>query len=362
MKERNSIVVATILGLSMVVGAQTGVRYPLDSADGLRLHNVTAEPATLNGKKGLRVTASEAVRRRLQAMTPEERQRPGSGSVDEQLAVVDGVQFGNGDHRGRDRRAPSPPGFEGARGFVGIAFRVQQDLRTYDAFYLRPTNGRADDQVRRNHSVQYISHPEWTWFRLRTETTGEVRVLRRPRAGEWTKVRIEVRGAKARLYVHDQAQPTLIVNDVKTGPKRARGDRAVARRQHGGPLPQPDRDSRDSRDTAAVSAPVGLRRRGLLPEHLLDLPDLLLHRAGDGFRLPLARQVRIVGGSPGGASSRPRGRDQRHPSPSVLMRLLPRSESTPALRGRDAAAGAGPPAATSRRAALRADATWPPIR
>jgi hypothetical protein len=42
-----------------------------------------------------------------------------------------------------------------ARGFAGIAFRVQPDLRTYDAFYLRPTNGRADDQVRRNHAAQY---------------------------------------------------------------------------------------------------------------------------------------------------------------------------------------------------------------
>ena len=35
--------------------------------------------------------------------------------------------------------------------------------------------------------------------------------------GEWTKVKIEVRGDRARLYVHDQEQPTLVVNDLKTG-------------------------------------------------------------------------------------------------------------------------------------------------
>jgi hypothetical protein len=35
--------------------------------------------------------------------------------------------------------------------------------------------------------------------------------------GAWTKVKIEVRGDKARLYVHDQAQPTLVINDVKSG-------------------------------------------------------------------------------------------------------------------------------------------------
>jgi hypothetical protein len=30
-------------------------------------------------------------------------------------------------------------------------------------------------------------------------------------------VRIEVRGTQARLFVHGQAQPTLVVNDLKTG-------------------------------------------------------------------------------------------------------------------------------------------------
>jgi hypothetical protein len=30
-------------------------------------------------------------------------------------------------------------------------------------------------------------------------------------------VKIDVRGSVARLFVHDNPQPTLIVNDVKTG-------------------------------------------------------------------------------------------------------------------------------------------------
>ena len=33
----------------------------------------------------------------------------------------------------------------------------------------------------------------------------------------WTAIRIEVRGDHARLFVHGQQQPTLIVNDVKSG-------------------------------------------------------------------------------------------------------------------------------------------------
>jgi hypothetical protein len=113
--------------------------------------------------------------------------------------------------------APAPGAFEGARGFVGIAFRLQPDKKTYDAFYLRPTNGRADDQERRNHATQYISHPDWTWSRLRKETPGRYESYVDLVPGAWTKVRIEVRGDKARLYVHDNEQPALIVSDVKSG-------------------------------------------------------------------------------------------------------------------------------------------------
>src|ERR1041385_5730572 len=113
--------------------------------------------------------------------------------------------------------------FRRPRGFVGIAFRLQTDRdpngpQTYDAFYLRPTNGRAEDQERRNHSVQYISHPAWTWSRLRRETPSRYEAYVDLLPDTWTKIRIDVRGAQARLYVNDRLQPVLIVNDVKSGP------------------------------------------------------------------------------------------------------------------------------------------------
>jgi hypothetical protein len=135
----------------------------------------------------------------------------------EQLALVEGATFGDGTIEVELAGVPDTALFKDARGFVGIAFRVQSDMKTYDAFYLRPTNGRAEDQLRRNHSAQYISHPAWTWSRLRTETPGlyESYVDLVPNA--WTKVRIDVHGRQAMLYVHDQPQPTLVVNDLKTG-------------------------------------------------------------------------------------------------------------------------------------------------
>jgi hypothetical protein len=178
---------------------------------------VTAAPATLQGRKGLRLTLAEEAARRLEALSPE----AGAQVDPEQLAVIEGLTFSSGAIEAEIAGDLAPNAGEGARGFVGIAFRLQDDMKTYDAFYLRPTNGRAEDQERRNRSVQYISHPEWPWFRLRKETPAKYESYVDLVPGEWTKIRIDVRGDRARLYVHGQEQPTLLVNDVKSGAERS---------------------------------------------------------------------------------------------------------------------------------------------
>lgn len=214
------LTVAISVGL-LVPGAvaRQPKHYPLESTAGLRLHNVAATPATLQGKKGLRITVSEEAQRQLQGMTADEQ------AQFQQVAAIDGLEFANGVIEAEIAGAPAPGAGEGARGFVGIAFRLQNDMRTYDAFYLRPTNGRAEDQERRNHAVQYISHPDWPWFRLRKETPSKYESSADLMPGVWTNVKIDVRGERARLYLHDQEQPTLIVNELKTG---AQGKGAVA--------------------------------------------------------------------------------------------------------------------------------------
>ena len=212
-------VLAAVVALSTLLAAQDARRqFALDAVSGLRLHNVTATPATLQGRAGIKVTMCEEALRQSQTKAPEEQQKPAmSGGTVEQLAVIEGLEFDNGIIEAEIAGAPMSGAFAGARGFVGLAFRLQSDMRTYDAFYLRPTNGRADDQVRRNHSAQYISHPDWTWSRFRKETPEKYESYVDLAPGEWTKIKIDVRGAQARLYVHDQPQPTLIVNDLKSG-------------------------------------------------------------------------------------------------------------------------------------------------
>ena len=207
----NTRIIAVLALLFPAAAIAQAARYPLTSPANLRPHNVVVEPATLQGKKGLKVVAA-------QLSAP-------AGTTVETLALIEGLEFGDGVIEAEIAGDVRPGAPETARGFVGIAFRVQSDLRTYDAFYLRPTNGRADDQVRRNHAAQYVSHPDWPWFRLRKEFPSKYESYVDLVPGTWTKVKIEVRGEQARLYVHDMKQPTLIVNDVKSG---ANGKGAVA--------------------------------------------------------------------------------------------------------------------------------------
>jgi len=210
------LALASALALVLPAGASAQARnLPLTTTDGLTLIRAKAEPATHQGKQGLRVTVSDEALKQA---------KPGDGELNP-LAVIQGLEFSNGVIEAEIAGAPAPGAGEGARGFIGIAFRMQKDMQTYDAFYLRPANGRADDQVRRNHSAQYISNPAWPWPRLRKETPEKYEAYVDLEPGVWTKVKIEVRGEQARLYVHDQPQPTLIVNDVKTG---AQGAGAVA--------------------------------------------------------------------------------------------------------------------------------------
>ena len=133
-------------------------------------------------------------------------------------AVVKGASFLNGTIEVDLAGQPAAGAGGGARGFIGIAFRLQGN-EAYEYIYLRPTNGRADDQVRRNHSTQYSSHPDFDFARSRKEAPEKYESYVDLEPGVWTKYRIEVEGRKARLYVHGAEQPCLIVGDLKLEPR-----------------------------------------------------------------------------------------------------------------------------------------------
>ena len=104
-----------------------------------------------------------------------------------------------------------------ARGFIGVAFHIDEQNSKFEGIYLRPTNGRAEDQLRRNHSIQYFSYPDYDFDRLRKEAEGVYESYADMGLNEWITMRIDVKGKQAKLFLNDNKQPSLIVNDLKLG-------------------------------------------------------------------------------------------------------------------------------------------------
>lgn len=103
------------------------------------------------------------------------------------------------------------------RGFIGVAFRINDDNSKFECIYIRPDNGRAEDQVRRNHSTQYFSYPDFKFDRLRKEAPEKYESYADMGMNEWITMRIVVEGQKAQLFINNVKQPSLIVNDLKHG-------------------------------------------------------------------------------------------------------------------------------------------------
>jgi hypothetical protein len=170
---------------------------PAQTVDQLIPHNVKLESVDYHGKRAIKMMET------------------GEVANGEAYAVVKDTVFHNGAIEVELAGLPAGGAAAGARGFIGIAFRLQNDQFEY--IYLRPTNGRADDQVRRNHSTQYSAHPSFSFAVSRQQAPEKYESYVDLEPGAWTRYRITVEGTKARLYVHGANQPCLIVNDLKLG-------------------------------------------------------------------------------------------------------------------------------------------------
>lgn len=206
----------------LIVGttsAQTGksgeVHLTLDSLEGLEI-KAPAEKGAVPVKVKAGITTYKG-RRALHMLNDDSTMDAKGPSGGESLAIVKGTDFKDGvievDLVGMPRQGSNSQ----SRGFIGVAFHIQGDVERFENFYLRFTNGRSDDQLRRNHSTQYSSFPDYPWARLRQENPGVYESYVDIEEKAWTKVKIVVSGTKAQLYVNGADQPCLIVNDLKLG-------------------------------------------------------------------------------------------------------------------------------------------------
>ena len=124
------------------------------------------------------------------------------------LGILEEIAFENGTIE-VELLGENAPG----RSFIGIAFNIQ-DEETYEVIYFRPFNFVAEEQIRKAHMVQYISHPEHTWRKLREERTGEFEneIPIPPDPDDWFKTIIEISDDKVVVLVDMIALPVLEID------------------------------------------------------------------------------------------------------------------------------------------------------
>ncbi len=183
---------ALALRLSVSAAPQSRVLQQIDPADRLaagKLRAVNRDVSALKGdRRGVHVT-----------------EKAGPGVI-----WIEGSDFAQGtielDVRGRDVLQQS---------FVGVAFHRKDD-DTYDAVYLRPFNFRAEDPIRRQNAVQYMSVPDFDWPRLRKEFPSEFENPVDPSVAptDWVPLRVVVTGRMVQVYVGAAKSPTLEVRKL----------------------------------------------------------------------------------------------------------------------------------------------------
>lgn len=197
MKRIVSTLISSLLLGSMTVNAQV---IKLDKAK-LAPNKVSMSFERIMGKDALRVIKDSTIQQ-----------------VDEPTFVrISDVAFTNGtiEVKVLSRLLKNAP--ETARGFIGVAFRINETNSSFESVYIRPTNGRADDQIRRNHAIQYFSYPDYKFDRLRKEAPERYESYADMTLNEWITMRIVVNGQEAKLYLNDTKQPALLVKDLKHG-------------------------------------------------------------------------------------------------------------------------------------------------
>ncbi len=178
---------------AQAVGAVVRVKEMSDPNE-LRLVNVKTDAVEYQGRKAVRLT--------------KDTEKDG-------FALLPGTDFQDGVIEADIAlKITTPPGVR-MPGFVGIAFRARPDASRYELFYLRPGNALSDDQAMRNHSVQYTSEPDYNWYKLRREWPWVYEAYADLQPERWTKVRIEVKGRAAKLYLNGSENPSLVVDGLK---------------------------------------------------------------------------------------------------------------------------------------------------
>jgi hypothetical protein len=175
--------------------------------------SVSATPAAIDGREAVRVELLESV---------SADGSPDVDYVDMPTFLELPIDFEDGTISVDIRAQLNGYWPEGARGFAGLAFRVQPGVGSFESVYLRPTNGRraGAPSPRDQRAIQYFAYPVWRFERLRTEFPGVYETGTDIDIDQWTTLRLEVDADRLDAYVDGVL--TLAVNPTLLPPRRGR--------------------------------------------------------------------------------------------------------------------------------------------
>lgn len=177
------------------------------------LHNVTGSVIKFQGENVLKIE------RDLKALSFDESNL--EKTVDDRhyarLAGLDDFENGTIEVK-MYSQLQNPAPYPGIAGFIGVYFRIADNDSAWESIYVRPKVGRADNQMFRNHAVQYFSYPNYKFETLRKNfPPGSYEGSAPVALNEWIKMRIEVNGETAEMFINDMKYSSFIVDKMLGG-------------------------------------------------------------------------------------------------------------------------------------------------
>jgi hypothetical protein len=174
------------------------------------LHNVTGSIIKFEGKDVLKIE------RDLKALPFDVNNIEGTVDEPNYARLVDLEDFENGIIEVKMySQIQDPAPYPGVAGFIGVYFRIKEDDSAFEGIYVRPKVGRADRQMLRNHAVQYISYPHAKFDTLRKSyPPGSYEGSAPVALKEWIKMRLEVNGETAEMFINDMKYSSFIVDKM----------------------------------------------------------------------------------------------------------------------------------------------------
>lgn len=117
----------------------------------------------------------------------------------------------------KSRLLPDAPDI--ARGFIGIAFGIDDKDSELEAFYIRPTNSvnATSDPIRQSHGCQYFSYPKYTFAYFRENGITGYEAAIHNELDQWVHLKAVIEGDRASFYLNNEEQATLTVEHLIHG-------------------------------------------------------------------------------------------------------------------------------------------------